>query len=96
MSTEQAIRDKLTATFAPQRLEVVNESHLHAGHAGSPGSGDSHFRVLIIAPAFAAKSRIERHRMVNAVLAAELGGGVHALAIKAQAPDEVGPDPTPV
>ena len=95
MSTEQAIRDKLTAAFAPQRLEVVNESHLHAGHAGSPGTGDSHFRVLIIAPAFAAKSRIERHRMVNAVLAAELAGGVHALAIKAQAPDEVAPDATP-
>ena len=88
MSTEQRIRDKLSAAFAPSRLEVVNESHFHAGHVGSPGTGESHFRVLILAPAFAAKSRVERHRLVNAALAAELAGGVHALAIKALAPGE--------
>ena len=74
--------------FAPTGLEVVNESHFHAGHAGSPGSGESHFRVTIVSPAFKGKSRIERHRLVNAALAEELRAGVHALAINAQAPDE--------
>lgn len=88
MSLETRIRDKLTTRFAPLELEVVNESHLHAGHAGSPGTGESHFRVRIVASAFAAKSRLERHRLVNSALAAELSGGVHALAIKALAPGE--------
>ena len=90
MSVEQRIRDKLSAGFSPTRLEVINESHFHAGHASSPGTGESHFRVAIVAAAFAGKSRIERHRMVNAALADELAGGVHALAIKAFAPGEAG------
>ena len=88
MSLESRSVDKLTAQFAPELLEVVNESHFHAGHAGSPGTGESHFRVAIVAAAFAGKSRIERHRLVNAALAEELKGGVHALAIKAFAPGE--------
>ncbi len=88
MSLESSIRQKLTAKFAPEQLEVVNESHFHAGHAGSPGTGESHFRVAIISAAFAGKSRIERHRLINATLADELNGGVHALAIKAYAPGE--------
>ena len=88
MSVEQRMRDKLTAVFAPLHLEIVDESHLHAGHMGSPGTGDSHFRVTIVSPAFAGKSRVDRHRLVNAALASELSGGVHALAIKALAPDE--------
>lgn len=90
MPVEDAIREKLTAAFAPSRLEVVNESHLHAGHASSPGSGESHFRVTIVADRFAGASRVERHRLVNVVLAAELAGPVHALAIKASAPGEQG------
>ena len=90
MSMEARIRDKLTSAFAPLRLEVVNESHLHAGHASTPGTGESHFRVSIVAPAFAGKSRLERHRLVNVALAAELAGGVHALAIKAMGPGEAG------
>jgi BolA protein len=85
MTVEQTIRDKLTAAFAPSRLEVVNESHLHHGHHGSPGTGESHFRVYIVSQRFAGKSRIERHRMVNEVLAAELAGPIHALALKAEA-----------
>lgn len=89
MSLESAIREKLTAEFQPQALEVVNDSHRHAGHAGSPGSGESHFTVAIVSAAFQGKSRLERHRLVNAALAAELAGGVHALAIKAHAPGEV-------
>jgi BolA protein len=67
---------------------VVDESHQHAGHAGHRPGGESHFRVYIVAPAFAGKSRLERHRLVNGALAAELAGGVHALAIHAAAPGE--------
>lgn len=88
MSAELRIRDTLTTAFAPLRLEVVDESHLHAGHTGSPGTGESHFRVLIVSALFAAKSRVERHRLVNAALAGDLAAGVHALAIKALAPAE--------
>jgi BolA protein len=88
MSVEQSIREKLARAFAPTRLEVVNESHLHAGHRSSPGTGESHFRVLIVAPLFAGKSRLERHRLVNATLAAELAGKVHALALHTYAPGE--------
>ena len=74
--------------FQPTRLEVLNESHLHAGHHGSPGTGESHFRVLVVSPRFTGKSRLERHRLVNQTLAAELSGKVHALAIEAYAPEE--------
>jgi BolA protein len=88
MSIETTIREKLSDALHPTRLDVINESHLHAGHRGSPGTGESHFRVLIEAPLFAGKSRLERHRLVNTVLAAELAGKVHALAIKASAPGE--------
>ena len=89
MSVERDIRNKLTETFAPTVLEVVNDSHRHAGHAGSPGSGESHFTIKVVSAAFAGKSRLERHRMVNQALAAELAGKIHALAITALAPDEV-------
>jgi BolA family transcriptional regulator, general stress-responsive regulator len=88
MSVEQSIREKLARAFEPTRLEVVNESHLHAGHGSSPGTGESHFRVLIVAPRFAGKTRLERHRLVNATLAAELAGKVHALALRTYAPGE--------
>jgi len=86
MSVEENIREKLTAAFSPKELQVVNESHLHAGHAGSPGTGESHFSVRVVSPAFAGKSRLERHRMVNAVLADELSGKIHALAVTALTP----------
>lgn len=88
---EQEIRAKLVAALEPIRLDVINESHLHAGHHGSPGTGESHFRVLIVSPKFAGKSRIERHRLVNETLADELRAGVHALAIRAYAPGEAVP-----
>ena len=88
MSVEDQIRKKLTRALAPVALEVVNDSHRHAGHAGSPGTVQSHFTVKVVSEVFAGKSRIERHRMVNQVLAAELAGTVHALAIDARAPDE--------
>jgi BolA protein len=91
MSVEQTIRDKLSAALAPTRLEVSNESDLHAGHRQSPGTGESHFRVLIVSPAFLGKPRLERHRLVNATLADELAGKVHALALSTYAPGEVIP-----
>ena len=88
MMTRQTITNKLREAFSPESLEVQDESHLHEGHAGHRPGGETHFRVYIVSPAFEGKSRIERHRMVNATLAAELRGSVHALAIKAQAPGE--------
>ena len=88
MSAEQSMREKLMIAFEPTRLDVVNESHLHAGHRSSPGTGESHFSVLVVAEKFAGKSRVERHRMVNDVLADAFKNGVHALAIKAYARGE--------
>ncbi len=96
MSRQSRLENRLTEAFAPERLEVVNESHLHAGHhhledgheAVFDGSGETHFRVRIVSPAFVGKSRIERHQAVNAALADELKGGLHALAIEPAAPGE--------
>ena len=90
MTAESRMREALMVGLQPTRLNVINESELHAGHRSSPGTGESHFRVSIVAPAFAGKSRLERHRLVNVALAAELAGGVHALAIKAMGPGEAG------
>lgn len=88
MAIRNIISNKLQEAFTPESLQVVDESHLHEGHAGHQPSGETHFRVYIVSPAFKGKSRIERHRMINSALAAELAGGVHALAIHAQAPGE--------
>jgi BolA family transcriptional regulator, general stress-responsive regulator len=89
MSVEERIKEKLTKAFAPQSLEIVNDSDRHAGHAGSPGTGESHFSVKVVSAAFAGKSRLERHRMVNEVLAEELAGKIHALAVSALTPEEL-------
>jgi BolA protein len=89
-TVQYTITNKLREAFAPESLDVVDESHLHEGHAGHRPGGETHFRLYIVSPAFEGKSRIERHRMINATLAAELAGSVHALAIKAQAPGEAG------
>src|SRR5216110_2941366 len=88
MHRRDRITEKLTEAFAPARLDVVDESHLHAGHAGARPGGETHFRVTIVAEAFRGKSRLDRHRMVNETLSSELAGGVHALAIHAAAPEE--------
>ena len=88
MSVEATIREKLLRTFQPTRLDVINESHLHAGHRTSPGTGESHFRVSMVSAQFAGKSRLQRHRLVNEALAAELAGKVHALALELNAPGE--------
>ena len=88
MQVKTIIADKLAAAFAPQSLDVEDESHRHEGHAGHRPGGQTHFRVEIVSEAFRGKSRIERHRMVNQTLAQELSSGVHALAIHASAPGE--------
>ena len=88
MSVEQQIRQKLIENLRPTRLDVVNDSERHAGHRSSPGTGNSHFQLLVVSKDFEGKSRIERHRMVNELLADEISGPIHALQIKAYAPGE--------
>ncbi|MCA6108995.1 BolA family protein [Bradyrhizobium cenepequi] len=89
MSTRDAIIKKLSEAFMPESLEVLDESHLHEGHAGHRPGGETHFRVYIVSQAFEGKSRVERHRMINVALAQELADTVHALAIHAQVPGEI-------
>jgi BolA protein len=88
MTVKDAITNKLREAFVPESLDVVDESHLHEGHSGHRAGGETHFRLYIVSKAFEGKSRVERHRMINTALAAELAGSVHALAIKAHAPGE--------
>lgn len=88
MSAESRMREKLMIGLEPTRLDIINESELHAGHRSSPGTGESHFRIVIVASGFKGKSRVERHRMVNDLLADELHERVHALALKTIAPGE--------
>jgi len=90
MRTADIITKKLTEAFTPDSLKVLDESHKHEGHAGHRPGGQSHFRVYIVSEAFKGKSRIERHRMINQLLSAELNDDVHALAIHATAPGEGG------
>lgn len=82
----KTLETKLQAAFSPISLQVIDESSQHVGHAGARPGGESHFRVKIVAAAFQGKSRVEQHRMINRVLAAELKERVHALAIEAAAP----------
>ena len=85
MTVKTALTAILTEALQPAHLEVVDESHLHAGHSGSRAGGETHFRVRVVADAFNGRSRLDRHRMVNDLLAAHLApGGVHALAIEAR------------
>lgn len=88
MTAEQRIREKLMITLEPTRLDVVNESEMHAGHRSSPGTGESHFRILVVSPKFSGLSRLARHRLVNETLADELSGRIHALALATYAPGE--------
>jgi len=84
----ETIRDKLTMAFQPLRLEIVDDSHRHAGHSGAREGGESHFNVTIESAAFAGAPRVARQRMVYKALEAELAGPVHALSVKALAPGE--------
>ncbi len=88
MSVATTIRRRLEQALRPTRLDIVDESHLHAGHSEQARAGESHFRVLVVSPEFAGKSRLARHRLVNELLADQLATKVHALAIHAYAPDE--------
>lgn len=88
MNMKDRIQARLTEALAPERIEVRDDSRLHAGHAGARPGGESHFTVEIVSGRFAGRSRVERHRMVNEALADELAGQIHALVIKARAPGE--------
>ena len=86
VATEIAAR--LTATLAPSKLDVINDSAKHRGHMGDDGSGESHFTVVIESAAFTGKSRLERQRLVNRALGDLMAERVHAMAIRATAPGE--------
>lgn len=88
MALRDLIVETLTGDFAPAGLSVLDESGQHAGHSGARPGGETHFRVEVVAAAFAGKTRIERHRMINRSLAPAFARGLHALAIRARAPDE--------
>jgi BolA protein len=89
MTTADRIRQKLEAALQPSRLEIHNDSHLHAGHhAGAHHGEETHFRVVIVAQGFSGENRVARQRRVYGILAAELAGGVHALQVSALTPDE--------
>lgn len=91
----ERIKTKLQSAFCPESIEIIDESHKHAGHAHvvtRPGTADhaggTHFHVKVVAEAFRGKSRVDRHRAINDLLATEFNAGVHALAIEAKAPGE--------
>ena len=86
MSLKDWIVETLTRELDPISLQVNDESHQHAGHSGWREEGETHFRIDVVSPAFAGKTRIERHRIVNAVLAPAFDRGLHALAIDARPP----------
>ncbi|MCH9766071.1 MAG: BolA family transcriptional regulator [Alphaproteobacteria bacterium] len=88
MSAEKRLQEKLMIALEPTRLDIINESDLHAGHRSSPGTGESHFRILVVSDKFRGLTRVARHRLVNAALADELAGRIHALALTTLAPDE--------
>lgn len=87
MNRRDRIAETLRTAFAPDVVDVIDESHLHAGHSGARPGGETHYRVRIVADAFAGRGRLERHRLVNAALAAEFDTGLHALAIDARSRD---------
>ena len=89
MTLQTSIEEKLKAAFAPERLAVINESHLHAGHQpGMTGMGETHMRIRIVSEKFAGMSRLQRHRAITDLLKPELDSGLHALAVEPAAPGE--------
>lgn len=88
MRTAEIIADKLNTALAPIKLDIFDESAQHAGHVGARPEGETHFRLRIVATAFAGKTRVERQRLVYQTLAEELAGGVHALALATLSPEE--------
>jgi BolA protein len=88
MNMKDRIKAKLEAGLAPTRLEIEDESHRHAGHSGARAGGETHYHIKVASERFSGKGRLERHRMVYALLADEIAQGVHALALQTRAPDE--------
>lgn len=88
MSVADIIKTKLTEALAPSRLELVDESALHAGHAGARPEGESHFRLVVVSTAFENRGRLERQRLVYQILGDLMTTDIHALSIKALTPDE--------
>ena len=89
MTVAMTIEQKLREQLAPERIEVVDESHKHAGHAGARPEGQTHFDVMIVAETFAGMNRVARQRKVYEILAEEMAGPVHALALRTLAPGEI-------
>ena len=87
---KERMTQKLDQVFSPDGLDVIDESHQHHGHSGWRDGGETHFRIKMVAAVFSGKSRIDRHRLVNSLLAEELAGRVHALALELSSPDEAG------
>ena len=89
MTAKARIEASLTDALQPERLDVIDEGHQHAGHQPHfNGEGGTHMRVRIVSKAFEGKSRVERHRIINDILKPELQAGVHALSVEASAPGE--------
>ncbi len=88
MNIRDRMKAKLEAGLAPTSLEIEDESHRHAGHGGAPEGGQTHYHIKVASARFAGKGRVERHRMVYALLRDEIAQGVHALALQTQAPGE--------
>ena len=91
MKVQDSIMRKLTVALEPTQLNVIDQSAEHAGHMGHPGhgTGETHFHVDVVSRAFVGRSRVERNRMIYALLEEELAGGVHALSMTTLTPDEV-------
>lgn len=88
MSLQKIIEQKLKEAFEPSYVQVVNESHLHKGHAGDNGTGESHFAIEVVSNVFEGVGRAQRHRLVYDLFQAELQSSLHALSIKTSTPQE--------
>ncbi|MCS6779920.1 MAG: BolA family transcriptional regulator [Geminicoccaceae bacterium] len=93
MRVREEIERRLRAALHPERLEIVDESARHAGHAGARPEGETHFKIVVVSPAFSGLGRLERQRRVHALLADLLRARIHALQIVARAPGEPAPGP---
>jgi BolA protein len=89
-NVEESIREKLTEQLSPRQLQIENVSHHHAGHASSPGTGESHFNVTVVSEAFEGMTKVARFRLVHKILKEEMDGPVHALSLELKTPAEAG------
>lgn len=88
MALAEEIKARVIEAVAPEVIEVINESHKHAGHAGDNGTGETHFRIIVVSTRFENHTRLARHRMINDALAPVFQKGLHALSIQAFSPSE--------